>query len=262
LSGRNHVGLVHTYNKLAKLYRESEPPRWPEAIDALKRVVEIRKVSCSEEVSQGEEKDRKDDSRDNKIKLSEALNNLGEYCHSSGVFQDAKNYLQLSYSLSADAFGEAKKELIPSLRNYALALLEVGEKDDAIEMLLKYEQLMHKICYSDELMSSTMDMVDVYDLLSYAYLVNRSYKTAKSYLTKGTDIIVFHNGEDTEEIACRKDKLAFLLFCEGETKEAENIWLQAKEMFLRFRGNDEFHPDVMRMVKNFAVCCCRRRPDF
>ena len=47
LSGRNHIGLIHTYHKLAKMYREdSDPPRFEEAIDCLKRVVEIRKVNC------------------------------------------------------------------------------------------------------------------------------------------------------------------------------------------------------------------------
>ena len=179
------------------------------------------------------------------------------------MFKDAQNYLQISYDLSREQFGDNTQEIIPSLRNYSLILLEQRQYEDAIVLLKRYESLMHNICFSPELMSCTLDMVEVYDLLSYAHLLNKEYPTARAYLLKGSDIVIFHSGDPTiEEMAWRTDKLAFLLFCDGKSKEAEEKWLQAKEMIRGFRGGDEFHHDVARITKNIAVCCCSRHPDF
>ena len=255
LSGRNHVGLVHTYNKLAKFYRASEPPRFEEAIDSLKCAVKILKVEANANAN----------ASNSEVKVAEALNNLGELCHVAGNFNDAKNYLLLAYQMSKTAFGETSNSLILPTRNYALILLETKEFDKAIELLLNYEKMMHAICFSKELMSCTMDMVEVWDLLSYAYMLNKNFDTAKDYMLRANDIIFFHHkGEEGEfeENAWRLDKLALLHFCNGETLEAENTWLKAKDLILKFRDGDEFHADVMKMTKNYAVAVASKNPNF
>jgi tetratricopeptide (TPR) repeat protein len=138
LSGRFHIGLVHSYAKLAKLYREGSPPRWEEAIESGKRIVEIRRHAL-QSVGEG------GDGVEENVMLAAAMNNLGELCHAAEDYPNAKRYLSAALETMTNLRGADHQSTLPVLLNYANHLLESGAYDDARPLLTRYCETQRKL---------------------------------------------------------------------------------------------------------------------
>ncbi|GMH47132.1 hypothetical protein TrRE_jg7684, partial [Triparma retinervis] len=132
LSGRFHAGLVHSYAKLVKMYRESDPPRWEEALEGGKRIVEIRRHALQTVQGGG------GGGEEEGVSLAAAMNNLGELSHAASDYPSARRYLSAALESMTSLRGHSHQSTAPVLLNYANHLLESGDYEESRPLLMRY----------------------------------------------------------------------------------------------------------------------------
>ena len=258
LNGRFHEGLIHSYTKLLTLYRDSSPPRYEEAIDSGKRVVEIRKHLLQSldgvDLSSASPPRSSNPSEDASISLASAMNNLGEVCHSAQDYPLASRYLSAALDSMSNLRGPSHPSTMPVLLNYANHLLEAGPYHDSLPLLLRYLSYQRDL-HTHEMGSPSLALVPTLDLLSYCCLLCGRYQDGWDHLEQGTSIVESNLGPKHVDMSGRHEKAGFLMFCKGERKRAEEEYIEARDI-LREHGAEEFDEDIMRLENNIAVTLC------
>ncbi len=114
VQGRNHIGVVHSYNKLAAMYKAEG--RWDEAIDASKRVVEVRQLDLQSSPSP-----------ERQVDVGSAMNNLAGLCHDAGYMDEARRYFKGALDMVESTYGPDDARCMPAVLNYGSHLLDVAD---------------------------------------------------------------------------------------------------------------------------------------
>ena len=249
LSGREHDGLVHTYAKLAKLYRNSEPPRFSEAIEASKRIVEIKQHVA---------KKSKEDVGSNKSQsifetaVAEAMNNLGELCHTAQRYDEAKRYLTGSLDIMEKCHGPEHARTMPPIINIGKHLLETSDFDASYEYLLRY--LANQVpLHTNEMGTESAGLLEILDLLSYCCIFRKDYKSAITFCERANRIVKDQFGNFGIQMKERYEKTGFVFFCAMDVKGAQEQYQKGIDILRIHLNKDEFDEDVMRLENNKAV---------
>jgi ankyrin repeat protein len=257
VSGRDAIGLVYTYAKLANLFREMG--RFEEAIENSKRVVELRQHDMNR-ASDTEAAEK------NKA-VAEAMNNLGELCFAAGKehWDDAKRFLAGSVATCEELFGIDDVLTQPPLLNYGTFLVETGAYAEALPLLLRYLTFA-RATHTSEMGTASMALVPTLDLIAYCCVLMKDFKTAGKFLDEGTDVVAFHCSYDPLgnkhiDMCVRHDKKGFILFCSGDLQGAQVEYYKARDV-LESNGREEFDADILRIENNIAVACCASKPVF
>ncbi|GMH61338.1 hypothetical protein TL16_g03234 [Triparma laevis f. inornata] len=261
-NGRDYIGLVHSYAKLANLYRAEG--RFEDAVESLKRVVELRQKDLANfveepgsplpapsviipnlEVSPKFTKE---------VAVAEAMNNLGELSHEQGDYESAQRYFTVSLETMERLHGKDTPATIPVLKNLACHYLDSNKLNDSYVLLLRYLKFQKKK-YTAEGGGEGLALVDDLDLCAYCCVLNRDFVNSKIHAIHAKGIVERELGKEDIKMAERWEKLGFIYFAGMEGKECQGAYMEAKRIMLK-SGREEFDEEVMKIERNIAVSLC------
>ena len=183
--------------------------------------------------------------REKNIKITKALNNMGNIRSQSGDYEAAINFYQDSLELKIILHGEGSEETFGTRCNLGTAYFETGQHDQAHSIFAKLLFGMEK-AGSNELVKAR-----VLNKLGNVSMATKSFQSALTYymmaLEIKTNVLL---DENHEEILITRHNIALVLCQEKKYEEALSLLLEVKERQTMKVG--EYDPLIAKITLDIA----------